>query len=210
MNNVLTPRGKIMLSLVAFCIVGLMIGAIAYHFHRAELAEQRAQQAHVITQAQAESLTQMQNELRLNKANAEAMMQFMARAQSGGVPAVNHFTVTAPTTQAAAEQVAQRINDRDPKLPPAALEKTDTTAVKPMTQTADQPYSVGVFKQNNYRGWEDSIGYGRHGGDSYIPIEIQRNFSKDEAASIEYHAGGRESGYEIKYTKMTDKPFILF
>ncbi len=210
MNNVLTPRGKIMLSLVAVCIVGLLVGAVAYHFHRADLAEQKASQAHVISQQQAESLALLQKELQTNRGNTEAMMQLMARAQQGNAPVVNHFTVTAPNTQAAAEQVAQRINDRDPKLPPEALEKTDTTAVKPMTKTADQPYDVGVFKQNNYRGWEERIGYGRHGGDSYIPIELQRNFSKDEAASIEYHAGGREKGYELKYTKMTDKPFILF
>jgi len=72
-------------------------------------------------------------------------------------------------------------------------------------------YDVGVFNVNNYRAWELSIGYGQHGGDHYIPVELQRNFSMDAAVSVEYHYGGvHEKGFEVKYTRKTDKLFGLF
>ncbi|MBP2625576.1 MAG: hypothetical protein H6Q68_287 [Firmicutes bacterium] len=44
----------------------------------------------------------------------------------------------------------------------------------------------------------------------YVPLELQRNFSKDAAVSIEYHAGGREKGVEAKYTRRIDNLFLLF
>jgi hypothetical protein len=45
------------------------------------------------------------------------------------VQPINHFAVQAPTVQVAAEDVTKRINDKDPTLPPAALDKTDNTIV---------------------------------------------------------------------------------
>jgi len=57
----------------------------------------------------------------------------------------------------------------------------------------------GVFKVNNNRAWEWAIEFGKHGGDRYIPVELQRNFSKDAAVSVEYHFWGREKGFEFKY-----------
>jgi len=108
-----------------------------------------------------------------------------------------------PTTT---QQVANRINTNDPILPPQALEKTDrTVVVANMNKTPASNYDIGGFKVNNYRAWELSIGYGQHGGDRYIPVELQRNFSKDADVSVEYHVGGRQSGYEVKYTRKTDK-----
>ena len=71
-------------------------------------------------------------------------------------------------------------------------------------------YDVGVFKINNYLAWELSIGYGHHCCDRYIPVELQQNFSKDIAVSVEYHVGGRQSGFEVKYKLKTDKLFGLF
>ena len=74
-----------------------------------------------------------------------------------------------------AEQVADRINGRDPTLPSIALENTDNTIVtteklnEQQRATArrvneknvgtDKPkineeYSVGVYKNNNYRNWD--------------------------------------------------------
>lgn len=50
----------------------------------------------------------------------------------------------------------------------------------------------------------------QHGDDRYIPVELQRNFSKDAAVSAEYHYDGNESGWELKYTKKTGKLFGLF
>ena len=35
-------------------------------------------------------------------------------------------------------------------------------------------------------------------------------FSRDAAVSVEYHTGGSEKGFEVKYTRKTDKLFGLY
>jgi len=109
------------------------------------------------------------------------------------------------------QQAFDRINASDPTLPPQALEKTDRTVVVANTnKTPASNYDVGFFKVNNYRAWEWGIGFGKHGGDRYIPVELQQNFSKDAAVSVEYHYGGHDPGWEVKYKLKTDKLFGLF
>jgi len=129
----------------------------------------------------------------------------------GQVQPVARFTVQASSLPTAMQQVAEKINANDPTLPPQVLEKTDRTVVVPNTnKTLASNYDVGVFQVNGYRSWEYSIGYGQHGGDRYVPVELQRNFSKDAAVSVEYHFGGCDTGWEVKYTRKTDKLFSLF
>lgn len=111
----------------------------------------------------------------------------------------------APSLPQAATQVQERIIKNDATLPPAALEKTDRTVVTPNTKD----FKVDVYKYNGYRNWEWSAGYGQHGGDRYVPVEVQRNFSKDAAISYEHHFGGKP-GWEVKYTRKTDKLLFLF
>ena len=71
---------------------------------------------------------------------------------------------------------------------------------------------VDVYKFNNYRKWEWGAGFGVHDGDTYIPISIQRNYSKDKAVEVEAHVdlNGGVSGGEIQYKVKTDKSFFLF
>jgi len=79
-------------------------------------------------------------------------------------------------------------------------------------KTTANPYDVAVFKVNNYRNWEWSAGYGMQNGVKYIPIGLQRNYSKDRAIEAEVHIGGLKNvtGWEMKYVVKTDKLFILF
>jgi len=164
-----------------------------------------------LTEQLAQDKNVLQNKLDMSKQNAEMLASFIEQAQMGQMQPVSYFTVQAPTLPLAAEQVADRINANDPTLPPQALEKTDRTVVVPNTnKTPASNYDVGVFKVNNYRNWEWGIGYGQHGGDQYLPVELQRNFSKDTAIGVEYHAGGHEKSFEIKYVRKTDKAFFLF
>lgn len=211
MFNALTARGKIILSLIVFIVVLTICAAGYFTWQKHADTEAKLQQAIALSEQQAQDKNVLQNKLDISNQNAEMLTNFINKAQAGQVQPINHFTVQAPTVQVAAEDVAKRINSNDPTLPPQALEKTDNTIVTTNTNKTPQAnYDVAVFKNNNYRNWEWSAGYGQHGGDRYIPVELQRNFSKDNAVSYEHHFGGDNSGWEVKYTRKTDNLFLLF
>ena len=196
----------------AILLVLALIAGLAWLWHKNNANEEALQKAAVMTAAQAANSDYLQNELHISKQNADMMAAAVKAAQAGNLAPAITFVQTAPTVDQAAGTVAQRINDGDKTLPSMALEKTDRTAVVPQEATnkdGTKEWKVDVMKVNLYRNWEWSAGYGRHGGDSYIPIGLQRNYSKDKALAIEYHAGGK-SGYEIKYVVKTDKLFGLF
>lgn len=207
--------------LLALCFYMYNLG------NKARDAEAKFQEATVLTSQQAIDINSLQNELQISKQNAELTAATIAKAQTGQLQPVTNFIVQAASSDQAAQQVATRINSNDNTLPPVALEKTDRTVVSSVPATAEQKISIDkqnnkdgtkindqyitqVYKINNYRNWEWSAGYGQHGGDRYVPIELQRNFSKDAAVSVEYHAGGKEKGGEVKYTRKTDKLFGVF
>jgi len=209
--NSLTARGKIILSLILIVVVLVLCGLGYWAWQKHSDTSDKLQQAMVLTTQQATDKNVLQNELKISKQNSDMLANFIKQAQAGQVQPINYFTVQAPDVNTAAQQITNRINAKDPTLPPSALEKTDNTIVTPnINKTPQANYDVAVFKNNNYRNWEWSAGYGQHGGDRYIPVELQRNFSKDAAVSAEYHVGGHESGYEVKYTRKTDKLFLLF
>ena len=208
----LTARGKVVLSLIVIIIVFALLCETGYYARQrhSEVID-KLQRATILTEQQAQDKNVLQNKLDVSKLNAEILASYIKQAQAGLVQPVNHFTVEASTLSYAVQQVADQINAADPILPPEALEKTDRTVVVSNTnKTPASNYDVGVFKVNNSRNWEWSAGYGQHGGDRYIPVELQRNFSMDAAVSVEYHYGGREPGWEVKYTSKTDKLFGLF
>jgi hypothetical protein len=116
--------------------------------------------------------------------------------------------------QAAAEDVAKRINQNHSILPPAALDKTDNTIVTINTNKTPQANcDVAIFKNNNYRNWEWSAGIGVHEGKSYIPIGLQRNYSKDKAIEAEIHLDPSNvrkiTGGEIRQVWKTDNLLVL-
>lgn len=197
---------------IAGIVLLLLISLIGYWaWQKHADTEERLHQAIVLTEKQAQDANVLQNKLEMNKQNSEMLAAFIAKAQLGQVQPVTHFTVQAPSLPLATEQVADRINAKDPTLPPVALEKTDRTVVVPnANKTPQANYDVGVFKVNNYRNWEWGMGIGVHGGDKYLPIGLQRNFSKDQALEAEYHAKGKQTGYEVKYKIKTDKLFGIF
>lgn len=207
-----TANPKAVAALIIALIVSVffLCGAGYYAWQKHSNTVEKLQQAAVLSQQQAKDKKVLQNKLDISKQNAEMLVAFIKQAQAGQVQPVNHFTVQAPNLPEATQQVADRINANDPTLPPQALERTDRTVVVPNTnKTPASNYDVGVFKVNNSRAWEWSTGYGQHGGDRYIPVELQRNFSKDAAVSAEYHFGGRDPGWEVKYTRKTDKLLFL-
>lgn len=214
---------------IAGAVILLAAAGIYYAYNRISNAESIAEQATVLSQQQAKDANILQNMLNESKQNAQMMADFIKNAQAGHLQPVTNFTVTATSPQAAAQQVADRINQNDLTLPPAALEKTDRTIVSSVATTPEQKaaidqqnakngtninnqYLTQVYKSNNYRNWDVSAGVGWHNGDVYIPVEVQRNYSKSHAVSGEIHVkpSGSIDGGEAKYTVKTDKIFGLF
>ena len=205
MTSLTKRQAAILLGVVLLVVLA---GWLLYQSHAAQ--EARLQKATLLTEHQAQSINALENELKISKQNAELLAKAVAEAKAGQRQPEVRYIVQAPTVQAAAEKVSDQINKQDKTLPPLALEKTDRTLVTVNEQKTPQTnWDVGVFKVNNYRNWEWSTGYGQHGGDKYVPVEIQRNYSKDAALSYEHHFGG-QSGWEVKYTGKTDKLFFLF
>jgi len=196
-----------------FLLILLFVATAYFTYQKYVETETALREAKVINQKQATDVNTLQNLLQESRQNAQMLADAVKQAQAGQKQPVVNFTVQAPTVEQAAQDTARRINEKDPTLPPAVLAPSDRTLTVP--QQVKQPdgtqeWQVGVYKVNNYRNWEWSAGFGQHGGDQYIPLQLQRNFSKDAALSYEQHVGGKESGWEIKYTVKTDKLLFLF
>ena len=184
---------------IAYLIVGIVL--FAWLWHRTQQAEEQYQQAKVLQEAQMQKVEDLAAELNISKNNAmklEAAYNDLKNQQP-----VANFTVQAPSLQTAAEDVAERIQEKDTTLPAAALEKTDRTAVVANTQS----YKVDVMKIDLDADWEVATGYGNHRGNGYIPLDVQRNYAKNKGIAVEIHltpeqvAKGKVnvSGWEVKH-----------
>ena len=192
-------QSKWMLMLAVFF---LLVSAMLFWFwQRTQQAEEKYRQAVVLQQEQLEQAQELGKALHISQMNAKELQA--AYDELKDKPPVASFTVNAPSLDVAAEQVAERINKQDTTLPPAALEKSDRTAVV----KNDTAYKVDVLKINLDKAWEISAGVGNHRGDAYIPVGVQRNYAPNKAVAAEVHlvpenlAKGKikASGWEVKH-----------
>ena len=192
-------QSKWMLMLADFF---LLISAMLFWFwQRTQKAEEQYRQAVVLQQEQLEQTHELGKALHISQMNAKELQAAYDALKDK--PPVASFTVSAPSLEVATEQVAERINKQDTTLPPAALEKSDRTAVV----KNDTAYKVDVLKINLDKAWELSAGIGSHRGDAYIPVEVQRNYAPHKAVAAEVHlvpedlAKGKikASGWEVKH-----------
>ena len=192
-------QSKWMLMLAVFF---LLISAMLFWFwQRTQKAEEQYRQAVVLQQEQLEQSQELGKALHISQMNAKELQA--AYDELKAKPPVASFAVNAPSLEVAAAQVAERINKQDATLPPAALEKTDRTAVV----KNDTEYKVDVLKINLDKAWEISAGVGSHRGDAYIPVGVQRNYAPNKAVAAEVHlvpedlAKGKikASGWEVKH-----------
>ena len=180
----------------------LLISAMLFWlWQRSQQAEEKYRQAVVLQQEQLEQVQELGKALHISQMNAKELQAAYDALKDK--PPVASFTVSAPSLEVAAEQVAERINKQDVTLPAAALEKTDRTAVV----KNDTEYKVDVLKINLDKTWELSTGLGFHRGDAYIPLGVQRNYAPNKAVAAEVHlvpedlAKGKikTSGWEVKH-----------
>ena len=180
----------------------LLISAMLFWFwQRTQKAEEQYRQAVVLQQEQLEQTHELGKALHISQMNAKELQAAYDALKDK--PPVASFTVNAPSLDVAAEQVAERINKQDTTLPPAALEKSDRTAVV----KNDTAYKVDVLKINLDKAWEISAGVGNHRGDAYIPVGVQRNYAPNKAVAAEVHLVPEDlvkgkikaSGWEVKH-----------
>lgn len=110
----------------------LVIAGIHYAYQRVMNAEALAEQAKQLSQQQTQAAGSLKNELDISKANAQNLADSIAKIAAGQTQPNTTFYVTAPTVQAAADQVQEKINDHNTTLPSVVLEKTDRTVVTPV------------------------------------------------------------------------------
>ncbi len=191
-------QSKWMLMLAVFF---LLIGAILFWFwHRTQKTEEQYRQAVVLKQEQLEQAQELGKALHISQMNANELQAAYDALKAK--PPVASFSVNAPSLEVATEQVAERINKQDATLPPAALEKTDRTAV-----VKNDTAKVDVLKINLDKAWELSAGVGSHRGDAYIPVGVQRNYAPNKAVAAEVHLVPEDlvkgkiktSGWEVKH-----------
>lgn len=201
-------------SIGMFLVLALIvIGVIYFAWQHVKSREAALQKATVLTQQQAQNVADLQNELTISKQNAELLADQVKAAIAGKIQPVVTFVQPAVSVDQAATKVQERINTGDTTLPNAALAKTDRTVVTPQEVTqkdGTKDWQVGIYKVNNYKNWEMSAGYGRHGGDTYVPIELRRNYDKVHSVSYEQHFAGKKNGGEFKWTVRSDKLIGLF
>ena len=184
--------------IVFFLVISVVL---FWLWQRAQQAEEQHRQAVVLQEEQLEQAQLLRRALSISQMNAKELQA--AYEELKAKPPVASFTVNAPSLEVAAEQVAERINNQDATLPPAALEKTDRTAVV----KNESQYKVDVLKINLDKSWEISAGVGSHRGDAYMPVGVQRNYAPNKAVAAEVHlvpdelARGkiRTSGWEVKH-----------
>lgn len=226
------PKAHLIIVVVIFALA--MGAATYYELVRTENETAKHHQALILNAKQAQDINTLRNELDINKQNAEMLANFVKAVQAGKIQPIANSSVQASTVEYAAAIIADKINIKDPALPVEALEDTDNTIVSPVeltpaqqeaakqtnannnkdTTKINEQFGVAVYKNNNYRNWEWSIGYGIQNDDKYIPIGLQRNYSKDRAIEAEIHIDPGEikriTGGELKYVIKTDKLFGLF
>ena len=188
--------------LMVLAVSFLLISAMLFWlWQRIQQAEENYQQAVVLQQEQLEQAQELGKALHISQMNAKELQAAYDALKAK--PPVASFTVNAPSLEVAAEQVAERINKQDTTLPPAALEKSDRTAVV----KNDTAYKVDVLKINLDKAWEISAGVGNHRGDAYIPVGVQRNYAPNKAVAAEVHLVPEDlvkgkikaSGWEVKH-----------
>ena len=184
--------------IIFFLIISVVL---FWLWQRAQQAEEQHRQAVVLQEEQLEQAQLLRRALSISQMNAKELQA--AYEELKAKPPVASFTVTAPSLEVAAEQVAERINKQDATLPAAALEKTDRTAVV----KNESQYKVDVLKINLDKSWEISAGVGSHRGDAYLPVGVQRNYAPNKAVAAEVHLVPEElargkiktSGWEVKH-----------
>lgn len=169
---------------ILFVIILIVIGVYLYNnIQEQKELEEKLHNATQLTTEQAQDVEYLQNQLDMKKDDAKETVTIIKEAQSNQIPPNTTITIQTPTPQQAVEQTTERIQEKDPTLPPEAIEDTDKTIVT--EQPENEEYQVGVYKINLQKDWSIGTGLGINDDEVYVPLSISRQYKKDRAVDIQ-------------------------
>ena len=154
---------------------------------------EKTQDPIVLTPEEAVNENVLENKLDMNKSNARETASYIRDAQIGLRRPQTLYNERNEGRGSVVYTVQEKLARNDAALPKEALAKTDATIVAEQPENKDVP--VGIYKINNYRNWELGAGMGIHDGKAYIPVSLQRNYSKNHSIAVELH-------YDLKDNKV--------
>ena len=151
-------KKKIILAVIAICVVSLLAGLIYAH------RERQKEQPTVMPYQDTTDPVKTADQLKLSDDSARAVTKEIYRIQqTQPTPQVTYY-VQAPDLTSGAETVARDIQEDKPSVPAAARQKTDRTVV-----TADHDrQKVDVYKVNLRKHHKVKVGAMTTGDKTYI------------------------------------------
>lgn len=156
-------------------------------------SEKTQEEPLVLTPEEAVNENVLENKLDMNRSNARETASYIRDAQIGLRRPQTLYNERNDGGGSVTYTVREKLARNDAALPKEALAKTDATIVAAQPENKDVP--VGIYKINNYRNWEFGVGMGVHDGKTYIPVSLQRNYSKSHSVAVELH-------YDLKDNKV--------
>lgn len=167
LKQYLTRQNLIIASAI---IIVLLLLALMYNVNTNHAEELR--KVKILTAEQATNINALQNRLKVSEEQAEKLTEKIAEVQSNKVQPVSYITVTAPSIERATADVQERIDRKDPTLPPEALENSDRTVVTPQPDNDD--YQVGIYKINLDKNNRIKAGFTHIDDKTYYALAYER------------------------------------
>ena len=169
-------------------IVGLLIVIVgmAFYITRQKREVSPAHETIILPEDYASNENVLQNTVGLRKSDAKEVAEVIRGDRKSDI--TDSYTEYETDDEGHyAPIVSHKIEAKDPTLPPAAIKKTDKTVVVESKDEETGGAKVDVYKINTYRNWEFGMGVGRHDGDNYGVVSIQRNYDKAHSVAVEGH-----------------------
>lgn len=87
-------------------------------------------------------------------------------------------------------------------VPQGNTTSASTTSATPYTATVQQEVDITPLVNLMIPRWELGVGLGRHEGDTYIPVSVQRNYNHNKAFQLELHidpSNQKVTGAELQH-----------
>lgn len=178
---------------VLFVCLAIILCVLFLGSCKHDAVEKTQEELIVLTPEEAVNENVLENKLDMNKSNARETASYIRDAQIGLRRPQTLYNERNDSGGSVTYTVQEKLARNDAALPKEALAKTDATIVAEQPENKDVP--VGIYKINNYRNWELGVGMGVHDGKTYIPVSLQRNYSKNHSVAVELH-------YDLKDNKV--------
>lgn len=193
MKRIKGTSRKSRLMAVLFVCLAIILCVLFLGSCKHDAVETTQEEPIVLTPEEAVNENVLENKLDMNKNNARETTSYIREAQIGLRRPQTLYNERNDGGGSVTYTVQKKLARNDAALPKEALAKTDATIVAAQPENKDVP--VGIYKINNYHNWELGVGMGIHDGKTYLPVSLQRNYSKSHSVAAELH-------YDLKDNKV--------